>query len=108
MLGDRLKKADEIARRRAKKLADSVDYTPEELARLSRYNTKERLHREPSRRDMGQLRKSNSTCDCEMCRVAKGKRAKGESKRQRALELESGLDRRRGKVGRLPASALVA
>lgn len=108
MLGPRLQKAKAIAARRAERLAKTVDYTPDELARFSRYNTKERLHRPPQNRGVGQLRKSNSTCDCEMCRTVKAKRQKGENKRRRVMELESGFDRRRGKVGRLPADALVA
>lgn len=89
--GRRLKKANEIAKKRAKRIRDSGGplFTPEQLEHLSRHppSKKDRPHRdvEGLAFEPGMFRKFNGTCSCPICKAAKADKkykAKGAKKRQ--------------------------
>jgi hypothetical protein len=80
LLGNRRKKAEQIARvRLARRLKESPHITEEEAERVPP-PTKDNPHREASDFDAGYLTKWNGGCNCDRCREVKAKRRKGKGK----------------------------
>lgn len=85
MIGERLRRANEIAARRADRLARAEpEFTDQEIARAVP-PSRQQPHRDAAHMDVAAFRKWNGRCGCSRCRELRAKRRKGDNKRRQAI-----------------------